>query len=209
LNGPLNLTVKRQTYVENARVDDIDFTFRLDCCAKAPADDYNPYIKGENVIFGLWGRHNFGGNKAGIRLVQRVIARETVRNVALILHSDVFCNEGYLNPILGSSKLKFVYVTHESSMIDNKRIFLWPLGIQYVEGEHARNDSPFQNLDPATVNLRSKRRFITNFLGQIRDSRRPMVKAIQASKQFNETDRHLLSFTQRLDDKEANFRVLN
>ena len=104
--------------------------FRLDCCAKAPADDYNPYIKGENVIFGLWGRHNFGGNKAGIRLVQRVIARETVRNVALILHSDVFCNEGYLNPILGSSKLKFVYVTHESSMIDNKRIFLWPLGIQ-------------------------------------------------------------------------------
>ena len=85
-------------------------------------------VKGENVVLALWGRP--GGSGAGVRLVERLLANESIHNVALIVFSDLACRDDYIKPLLKHSKLKFVYMTHESNMIDNKRIFLWPLGLQ-------------------------------------------------------------------------------
>lgn len=103
-------------------------SFQLKCCKPSPPVDLEIEHRGPNLIVALWGRS--GGRSNNLALIRRLLADETVRNLALIVFGDIDCNDSYLNEFTPHWKLRFVYVTHESKAVDDKKVFLWPLGTQ-------------------------------------------------------------------------------
>lgn len=63
-------------------------------------------------------------------------AFKSILHVGLILHGQESCRNDWLKPYLVDSryKLRFVFVTYATDLIDNKLVFQWPLGIAMYRG---------------------------------------------------------------------------
>ena len=85
-------------------------------------------IASGNVVMAIWGMVD--GSRENVLLVQKLLRDPSVYSIGLVVYSNHLCRDDYLSSILPYDILKFVYVVFESNKIDNKKIFLWPLGIQ-------------------------------------------------------------------------------
>ena len=58
-----------------------------------------------------------------------VLSQDDILNVGLLLLGDESCNNDWLNFYFANPKLRVVFMIYDSFLIDNKRIFAWPLGV--------------------------------------------------------------------------------
>jgi len=191
LGGNLNFSAPKDVYTETLQIENIDFKLRVDCCHPRPNDQQITF-QSENVILAFWGRD---GSGSSVKILHRLLKEDKIKNIALIVFSDLSCNDKYLNTLLEFDKLRFVYVTHESNLVDNKRVFLWPLGIQYAAGHKLRRNLELAN--NRKVDLTTSRTYTANFVGAIRESRYPFLRGVQSYPDLIKEEENLFSFSSK------------
>lgn len=49
-------------------------------------------------------------------------------SIGLLVVGDPACQNEWLHPYVNRSEIKFIFLVYDSPLIDNKKIFSWPLG---------------------------------------------------------------------------------
>lgn len=110
-----------------------------------------------------------------------------LEHAGLILHGDEACNTRWLMPYLDSPefKLRFAFVVYNGEVVDNIRVFQWPLGPATYRGfptEVSLNNSSWKNLP-----TKFKSPTFCNFLGTVYpgSSREILLKSLAESAYHN------------------------
>lgn len=85
-------------------------------------------IPSENVFLVLNGRNSEAVKHAQLWL-DYLISYKSVYNLGLLLLGDESCNNNWLKQYLQHKKLRVVFHIYNSDLIDDKRVFGWPLGV--------------------------------------------------------------------------------
>uniref|UniRef100_H2Z1K1 Uncharacterized protein n=1 Tax=Ciona savignyi TaxID=51511 RepID=H2Z1K1_CIOSA len=113
-------------------------------------------IHDENILLALNGRDELVAAHAK-RWLDYALKLPNLRNLGLLLIGDETCNNQWLKAYLNHAILRVVFLVYESPMVDNKRIFQWPLGVA------SYRNFPLVNLE--TLDVSKKRLYICNFIG--------------------------------------------
>ncbi|XP_055336316.1 ribitol-5-phosphate xylosyltransferase 1-like isoform X1 [Paramacrobiotus metropolitanus] len=154
------------------KVDGLSFRFRT-----GPALAATETITEPHVVLVVNGRTE--GKVLRARQWLEVTARSPlVENVGLVLLGNEQCNNEWLLWYLESSKYKIrvVFIVYDSTLVDGKRVFQWPLGVATYRG--------FPLLELQTGDIVGQRRYLCHFMGTVyrNNSRMQLVKALEGSK---------------------------
>ncbi|OQV22242.1 Transmembrane protein 5 [Hypsibius exemplaris] len=109
--------------------------------------------------------------------LELVPASATVRNVAVVLLGDEHCNNEWLLWYLEGEKyrIRAVFVVYDSKLVDNKKVFQWPLGVATYRG--------FPQLELTTNDILETRPYLCHFMGTVysNNSRVDLMKALDTT----------------------------
>ena len=93
--------------------------------------------------------------------LEAIPAAKSVRNVAVVLLGNEQCENEWLLWYLESEKylLRAAFVVYDSKMVDNKRVFQWPLGVATYRG--------FPTVELNDSELKASRPYQCHFMGTI------------------------------------------
>nr|XP_002130888.1 ribitol-5-phosphate xylosyltransferase 1 isoform X1 [Ciona intestinalis] len=111
-----------------------------------------------NVMLALNGRDKSVSSHAELWL-DYILKMPHLKNLGLLLLGDESCHNTMLKKYLKHEVLRVVFLVYDSPLVDNIRIFQWPLGVASY-----RN---FPSVKSETLDIEKERSYICNFIGTV------------------------------------------
>ncbi|GAV03003.1 hypothetical protein RvY_13494 [Ramazzottius varieornatus] len=140
----------------------------------------NAFADARDVVLVLNGRTDEKVARSR-RWLEAVPTATSVRNVAVILLGNEQCENEWLLWYLESPKylIRAVFVVYDSKMVDNKRVFQWPLGVATYRG--------FPTVELSEDELQASRPYQCHFMGTVyQNNSRLNLMRVLASPVFQE-----------------------